>query len=100
MTVLFIAMFFVASAGLAHRLRFARRARECLYFTPFVVGAWAALLTSRKPTPIGMTINFLFLDMTIMLLAVTGIFRMLGAFDEPQDSDTPPPQDLPGESKK
>ena len=74
-------VFAVASIGCAHRLRYARRAWEYLAFVPFVIGGWVALLTVRTPTAGSMLVSGLLLDMTIMLLACTGIFRMLGAFE-------------------
>ncbi|MCW2950286.1 MAG: hypothetical protein JWN41_1299 [Thermoleophilia bacterium] len=74
-------VFAAASLVCAHRLRYAARAREYVVCTPFVVGAWVALLWSRQPTAGSMVLNFLLLDSTIMLLACLGVFRMLGAFD-------------------
>ncbi|MCW2974559.1 MAG: hypothetical protein JWN72_2832 [Thermoleophilia bacterium] len=82
MVTAFAALVFAASSlACAHRLRTATRARDYLVFTPFIVAAWTALLTTRHPTAGSMVLNFLLLDMTIMLLACFGIFRMLGAFD-------------------
>ena len=92
LTALAALVFATSSIGCAHRLRFATRAREYLVFTPFIVAAWTALLTTRQPTAGSMLLNFLLLDMTIMLLACFGIFRMLGAFDpDPYAADDDEP---------